>query len=356
LGPTLGGLLTDNLSWQWVFDINLVPGLLAAFIVLSILRNPAPPRAAPFDGIGVLLLAVGLGSLQYVLDEGERNDWFDDSRVLTFAITCVVGLILFALWELRGTKTPIVDLRVFRYGNVRVGTLAAVLMGMVIFGPTVILPQYVQGVLTFTATLSGILILLRALPVLLLTPFIGRIVTKIDPRYLIVTGFVMSATAFAALFENMTTGSVFGSFAWLLVYAGVAQSMLFVPLLVCILGTIAVADSPKVSSFLSLSFQLGGSISSTMLVTAFDRRTYFHSDIYRGSANLANGAVRALHLHSSAAQIARTVQLQATNAGFADAVAILAPISLAGALLALLMRPAKRSAGVHARPVIVAAE
>jgi DHA2 family multidrug resistance protein len=356
LGPTLGGLLTDNLSWQWVFDINLVPGLISAFIVLSILRNPAPPRRAPLDTAGVVLLAIGLGSLQYVLDEGERNDWFDDSRVLTFAITCVVGLALFALWELRGTKTPIVDLRVFRYGNVRVGTLAAVLMGMVIFGPTVILPQYVQGVLTFTATLSGILILLRALPVLVLTPFIGRIVTRVDPRLLIVTGFVMSATAFAALFENMTTGSTFDSFAWLLVYAGVAQAMLFVPLLVCILGTIAVADSPKVSSFLSLSFQLGGSISSTMLVTAFDRRTYFHSDIYRGAANLSNGAMQALHVHSSAAQIARTIQLQATNAGFADAVAILAPIALAGACLALLLRPAKRTAAAGTRPVVAAAE
>jgi len=356
LGPTLGGLLTDNLSWPWIFDINLVPGLISAFIVLAILRNPAPPRAAPLDYVGVLLLGAGLGSVQYVLDEGERNDWFDDSRVLTFGITAVIGLTLFVLWELRGTKTPIVDLRVFRYANVRVGTLSAVLMGIVIFGPTVILPQYVQGVLAFTATLSGLLILLRALPVLVLTPLIGRFIGKVDPRYLIVTGFLMSATAFAALFEHMTTGSDFGSFAWLLVYAGVGQSMLFVPLLVSILGTIAVVDSPKVSSFLSLSFQMGGSISSTMLVTAFDRRTYFHSDIFRGAANLSSNALRALHTQPSITQLSRTIQLQATNAGFADAVAILAPISIAGATLALLLRPAKRAAAAGPRPVVIAAE
>jgi DHA2 family multidrug resistance protein len=357
LGPTLGGLLTDNLSWQWVFDINLVPGLFSAFIVLSILRNPAPPRRIPLDGLGIALLAVGLGSVQYVLDEGERNDWFDDSRVATFGVTAVIGLTLFVIWELRGAKTPIIDLRVFRYSNVRVGTLSAVLMGMVIFGPTVILPQYVQGVLAFTATLSGVLILLRALPVLVLTPLIGRIVSRVDPRYLIVTGFLMSATAFAALFEHMTTGSDFGSFAWLLVYAGVGQSLLFVPLLVSILGTIAVVDSPKVSSFLSLSFQLGGSVSSTMLVTAFDRRTYFHSDIFRGSARQSSGAVQALQAHhATLAQLSRAIQLQATNAGFADAVAILAPISLVGAALVLLLRPAKRGGATAARPVVIAAE
>ncbi len=358
LGPTLGGILTDNLSWQWVFDINLVPGLLAAFIVLAILRNPAPPRPAPFDGLGVVLLAVGLGSMQYVLDEGERNDWFDDSRVLGFAITCVLGLTAFALWELRGTKNPIVDLRVFRYSNVRVGTLTSVMMGMVIFGPTVILPQYVQGVLSFTATLSGILILLRAIPVLVLTPFIGRIVTRVDPRLFIVSGFTISATAFVAIFLNATTTSDFGSFAALLVYAGVGQSMLFVPLLVCILGTIAVADSPKVSSFLSLSFQLGGSIASTMLVTAFDRRTYFHSEVYRSSARLSNGALYTLHAahpHSATIrQIARLIQLQATNSGFADSLAVLVPISIGAALFALLLRPAKRAAAIVPRPVAVA--
>jgi DHA2 family multidrug resistance protein len=355
LGPTLGGLLTDNLSWQWVFDINLVPGLLSALIVILVLRNPAPPRNVPFDGVGVVLLGVGLGSMQYVLDEGERNDWFDDSRVLTFALTCVLGLAAFIYWELRGTKTPIIDLRVFRYPNVRIGTLTAIMMGIIIFGPTVILPQYVQGVLSFTATLSGLLILLRALPVLLLTPLVGRFVTKVDPRLMLVSGFLISATGFAAIFLNMTTGSDFGSFAWLLVYAGFGQSFLFVPLLVGILGTIAVADSPKVSSFISLSFQLGGSISSTMLVTAFDRRTYFHSDIFRGSATLANGALQRLHAHHvTVGQIARTIGLQATNAGFADAVAILVPISIGAATLALLLRPAKRSAALIARPIAIA--
>ncbi len=355
LGPTLGGLLTDNLSWQWVFDINIVPGLLAAAIVLGVLRNPAPPRKVPFDYIGVVLLGVGLGSMQYVLDEGERNDWFADPLVCTFAVTWVLGLGAFIIWELRGTKTPIIDLRVFRYPNVRIGTVTAVLMGIIIFGPTVILPQYVQGVLGFTATLSGLLILLRALPVLFLTPFVGRFVTKVDPRIMLVSGFLISATGFAAIFLHMTTGSDFGSFATILVYAGIGQSLLFVPLLVGILSTIAVADSPKVSSFISLSFQLGGSISSTMLVTAFDRRTYFHSDILRGSATLSNGALQRLQAHhATVGQIARTIQLQASNMGFADAVALLAPLSIGAAFLALLLRPAKRAAALVARPVPLA--
>ena len=134
LGPTLGGLLTDNFSWQWVFDINLVPGTLAALVVLFALKNPAPPRRIPLDGIGVALLAVTFGSMQYVLDEGERNDWFDDSRIVFLTTTFATGLVAFVLWELFGAKTPIVDLRVFRYRNVRIGVPLAIVLGMVVFG------------------------------------------------------------------------------------------------------------------------------------------------------------------------------------------------------------------------------
>jgi len=125
LGPTLGGILTDQFSWQWVFDINLVPGALAAFIVLAMLRNPAAPKRLRFDVIGIAWLATFLGSLQYVLDEGERNDWFDDGRIVFFSVTFAVGLAGFILWELYGTAEPIVDLRLFRMRNVALGTPTA---------------------------------------------------------------------------------------------------------------------------------------------------------------------------------------------------------------------------------------
>jgi DHA2 family multidrug resistance protein len=351
LGPTVGGWLTDSFSWPWVFDINIVPGVIAAFIVLTTLRNPTAPRKMPLDVLGVALLAIAFGSMQYVLDEGERNDWFDDSRIVFYTGTFAVGLLAFVLWELRGAKTPIVDLRIFRYGNVRFGTIAALLLGIVIFGPTVMMPQYVQGVLGFTATLSGLLVFMRALPVLLLTPIVARLATTLDFRWILVTGFVLSAGGFAAIGLHMTTQSEFGTFAALLAFSGIGQAMLLVPLLVGILPSVAPADAPKASSFISLSVQLGGSIASTVLVTIFDRRTFFHSDILRGALTLARPAVHELAIRrASPLALARLLRQQAVNAGFADAIFALVPMALVGVLVVAFMR---RSKAPIAGPIVV---
>jgi DHA2 family multidrug resistance protein len=352
LGPTLGGFLTDAYSWQWVFDINLIPGTLAAIIILTTLRNPTPPRRMPFDAPGVALLVVALGSMQFVLDEGERNDWFDDGRIVFAACAAVIGLAAFIVWELRGTKNPIVDLRIFRYRNIRFGTLSAIVLGMVVFGPVVILPQYVQGVLGFTATLSGLLILMRALPVLVLTPFVARFASILDFRAILVIGFLLSAGSFVALALHMTTESDFSTFPLLLVVSGIGQSMLLVPLLVGMLSTVAPADAPKASSFISLSVQMGGSIASTMLVTIYDRRTYFHSDVLRGAVNLAHRSLFAESHIPSLRVFARILAQQSANQGFADSILSLAPLAFCGVILAVFLKRNK-----SARPAVhVAAE
>lgn len=352
LGPTLGGALTDNFSWQWIFEINVLPGALAALIILTTLRNPAAPRRLPFDGVGLGLLIVGLGSMQYVLDEGERNDWFGDGRIVFFTAACIVGLLAFIAWELWGTTTPIVDVRVFRYRNVAVGVGSAILLGGVVFGPTVMLPQYTQGILGFTAMLSGLLMLMRAVPVLCCTPLVARFATRVDVRVLLVMGASISGLSFALVALRMTTGSAFGTFAPALLISGVGQSMLLVPLLVGVIGGVRPIDAPKASSFISLSFQLGASIASTMLVTIFDRRTYFHADVLRSAATMANPAVREqTSLPHALAVLARLVQQQATNAGFADAIFALIPVcALAVGLVLFLRRPATALAA----PVVAA--
>jgi DHA2 family multidrug resistance protein len=249
-------------------------------------------------------------------------------------------LAAFVLWELRGATDPIVDLRIFRYRNVRFGTLAAIVMGMVLFGPTVILPQYVQGVLGFTATLSGLLILMRALPVLALTPFVARFASVLDFRAILVTGFLLSAASFVALALHMTTNSDFWTFPALLAISGAGQSMLLVPLLVGIIPSVAPADAPKASSFISLSVQTGGSIASTMLVTIFDRRTYFHSDVLRGAVTLAHKTVLD-NTHIGLRRLVRVLWQQAANGGFADSILTLAPLACLGVLMAILLKRAK---------------
>jgi DHA2 family multidrug resistance protein len=345
LGPTLGGWLTDNLSWQWVFDINLIPGTIAAIIVLTMLRNPAPPKRLPFDVIGLGVLALALGSMQYVLDEGERNDWFGDGRIVFFSVACVAGFVAFVAWELFGTDQPVVDLRVFRYRNVRAGTACAVLLGMAVFGPIVLLPQYVQSILGFTSTDSGLLLLMRAAPVIFLTPLVARAATRIDVRILLVLGFSISAASFLLLAERITPVSSFGTFAAILVFSGAGQAMLLVPLLVGVLGSVRPLDLPKSSSFISLSVQLGGSIASTMLVTILDRRTYFHSDVFRSAITLNNPYLHdPVHRPGSLVAISHVVARQATNAGYADAMYALVPVALTAVVLALLLRPARAGA------------
>jgi DHA2 family multidrug resistance protein len=345
LGPTLGGILTDNLSWPWVFDINLVPGTLAAVLILTMLKNPTPPSRMRLDLIGVAFLVAGLGAMQYVLDEGNRNDWLSDQTILALTITSVLGIACFVFWELRGTASPVVDLRIFRFRNIRVGFPTGILLGMVVFGPIIMIPQYVQGILGFTATMSGLLVLMRALPVLLLTPLVARLATRVDVRYLLGGGFVISALSYGAIAFHMTPQSAFGTFAFLLALSGVGQSFLIVPLLVGILSSLPPREAPKANALISLSIQLGGSIVSTLLITVFDRRTYFHSDIYRGAITLANPSVHQVLRHSgSLARISQLLALQASNAGFADAIFLLAAISVAPVLLVLLLvRPGKHA-------------
>jgi DHA2 family multidrug resistance protein len=339
LGPTLGGILTDSFSWPWVFEINLIPGAIAAFIVLTMVRNPTSPVRLKLDAIGLALLTIGLASLQFVLDEGERRDWYSDLSIVAFTFSCVFGLVAFTLWELFGTDRPIINLRVFRYRNVAIGAGTAIVLGMVLFGPVVMLPQYTQGVLGFTSTMSGLLMLVRALPVVLLTPFVARFSAKADARWFIGAGCVISAVSFVLLGATMTTQTSFADLAWIVAIGGAGQALVFVPLLVAVISVVRPPDSSQASSFISLSFQLGGSIASTMLVTIYDRRTYFHSDIFRGAVSLNNPLFHHVAYGAqSLVRLARLSQQQAVNAGFADSIWTLAPLAIVAIVLAVFLQ------------------
>src|SRR5271154_2678716 len=132
VGPTLGGWLTDNVSWNWVFFINVVPGVFAGTVMLLRLKNPGDPRRIPLDWVGLALLIAGLGSLQYVLGEGQQNDWFNDGTILAVAIASGLGILSFICWELFGTKNPVVDLRVLRFPQVAAGSVLAFSIGSVL--------------------------------------------------------------------------------------------------------------------------------------------------------------------------------------------------------------------------------
>jgi DHA2 family multidrug resistance protein len=361
IGPTLGGILTDALSWNWIFYINIVPGILSALLCASLLRNPPKRGTLSFDGVGLALMATGLGCLQYVLDEGERYDWFNDRGILTIAIISVVSLISFVYWELKVVKNPIVDLRILiRNRTVAVGCLLAMALAFGLFGGVILAPQLQQSLLNFTATLSGESILVRAIAIALMTPVTLALLMrfKVRPVYLLGIGFLIVAWANFATASVVTTDSTFGTFVVPLFVGGIGFGMIFVPLSVAILSSVQGIDTQKATSLQSLCQQLGGSIATASLVTLLDRRGQFHLDVLAGSMNLTRVAVvHALQAHASLIQLGALLQQQAATMAFSDAFWALGLVTLLLTPLVLFLRAPRATPTPQAsRPATVALE
>ena len=330
-GPVAGGYLTDNFSWEWIFAVNLVPGTIAAIVIVTMLRDPAERQAVRIDWTGIALLALGLGALQFLLDNGERRDWFDDSAILTAGITSLVSLAIFAWWQWSGTPRPVVDLHVFRFRSVATGSLLALAFGALIFAPAIIIPIYASSILGYTALDSGLLLVIRAIPVVVLTPVFATLAERgSDVRYMLGGGFLLGAVSLWWLYGEMTSNAPFAALAWPLLFSGIAQSMLLVPLIIGVLTTTPPELNGRVSPIITLSVQLGGSIASAASIAFFDRRTAFHANILASAANAHHlSALNVQQTASSLVQLASLVNQQATTLGFADtifAVAIVAAI------------------------------
>ncbi len=356
IGPTLGGILTDALSWNWIFYINIVPGIVAAILIATTLRNPNyHRRSGTFDGIGLALLAAGLGSLQYVLDEGERNDWLADHRILILGIVAIVGLTLFAFWEIYGTKNPIVDLRILKNRTVAGGTLLAMTIGFTLFGGVILSPQFQQELLSFTATLSGESILLRALAIAVFTPITLILLSRfhVQPRVMLALGFIIVAIANLMQANVTTTDSTFWTFGWALVVGGAGFGMLFLPLSIAVLSSVRGADTQKATSLISLCQQLGGSISTACLVTLLDRRSALHQSDIAARMTLRNPALNdALAHHAPIASIYNLVVQQATTLAFADAFSFLALVTILLTPFVIFLTSPKSAAPQQAAPAL----
>jgi DHA2 family multidrug resistance protein len=327
LGPALGGVLIDNLDWRWVFFINLPIGIIAVSLVLLFLRDPEDPQRIKGDPIGVLLLAMGVGGMQFVLDEGERNYWFSDPMITACTIASIIGYIGFVVWEMYGTRTPIVNLQIFRNRSVAFGLLIALTIGFPIFGSSLIIPQYVTQLLAYTATLSGTLILVRAVPVVFVTPLVAMLMQtgKVDPRVMLFLGLAVTGASTIWQAGVTTSGNSFSSMVLPLVLQGVGSGMLFVPLLFSVLGSLKDArDSSSASAFINLFVTLGGSVASAYLVTLLDQREDLHLDTLNALVNLRNipvrEAIQSAHglTQGLAAQISALIGQQAAAFAYAD--------------------------------------
>jgi DHA2 family multidrug resistance protein len=347
LGPPLGGFLVDNASWNWAFEINLVPGTIAFVLLFLLLRDPDPKRKLPIDAAGLALLAVMLGTLQYVLTEGERHDWLADPAIALSTAVCVVGFAAFVWWELFGTKTPIVDLRILATRSVAAGTVLSAVIGVAGLGSAYTLPQLTQGPLGFSPSLSGLLFLVRAFPILLVTLPLVFLASKIDTRMLVAFGFLVVAISSDMLGYATTSSSSFGTFVVPLILSGIGIVTLYIPLSIAVLGATTPEQGPKASAFLNLGLQLGGSAGIAALTVFVDQREAFHSTILAGAATLANLNVR--QFAGSPSQLAHLIDTQSTVLSYADATYLIGLLGvLCIPLVFLLRRPrgARRVADV----------
>jgi DHA2 family multidrug resistance protein len=320
IAPMLGGYLVDAASWQWIFFINVLPGAISAIVVATMLRNPTEPEAAAVDVGGIVLLTLALGGLQFVLEEGERRDWFDSGSIIVAAAVSAAASIAFVLWELYGTRRPIVDLHILRYRTVSVGILLAAGIAATLFGTTFVLPQYTQNVLGFTAFGSGELLLFRALPIMLIAPLVAGLVGagRIDVRITMAVGYLLTGIGSFLIAGVTTSMTSFEQFLPGLVIGGLGTAMLFIPLLIAVQTSTSADDAPKASSFITLAFQLGGSIASAILVTMIDRRADFHASIIGANLTLARPEVRDVLQSVAPQQLAGLAAAQAQTLAFAD--------------------------------------
>ncbi|UPK70235.1 DHA2 family efflux MFS transporter permease subunit [Chitinophaga filiformis] len=279
LGPPLGGYIVDNYSWPYIFYINIPIGVIATLLTLQFVRSPKygeKKSASEIDWFGIGLLAIGVGSLQYVLERGQEDDWFNDSTILVLGIAAVLGFFFF-IWRELSYKNPIVELRVLGNGNLRVGTILSFLMGFGLYGSTFIIPLYTQSTLGWTATQSGMLMIPAALTTAFMMPFIGKMLERgIPQQYLVALGMFLFFVFCFWGYKIITPDTGSEAFFWMLIVRGVGMGMLFIPITTLSLSTLKGQQIGQGAAFTGMMRQLGGSFGVALITTFVSRRNELH--------------------------------------------------------------------------------
>jgi MFS transporter, DHA2 family, multidrug resistance protein len=369
IGPTLGGYITDNFDWRWIFLINVPVAILSLILTSRLVEDPphlkvVRQRGIKVDYIGLGLIAIGVGALQVVFDKGEREDWFSSNFINAFFITAVVCIVTALVWEYFH-ENPVIDIRLFKNRNFAVSCLMMFMLGGVLFGATVLLPQMMQSLMGYSAEDAGMVLSPGAIVIILLLPLVGRMINWIDPRYMIAFGFLAAALALFHMTE-LYLGVDFRTIVMLRIYQMAGVAFLFVPIqTMCYVG-IPMEKNNNVSGMTNLARNMGGSIGIAAVETLLSRRSQFHQNVLSAHTSQFDPALRnqisgltqtfaASGLdHSVATQMAHgriygLLQTQAAMLAYVDTIWIFAVVCVLVVPLAFLM---KRNTG---RPARVAA-
>ena len=283
VGPTLGGWITDNFSWRWIFFINIPVGILALLLTAFLIFDPpylvrkALGNGLKIDYIGLGLLALGLGALEVVLDEGQREDWFSSHFIVTFAVITLVCLVSVVIWELR-QKEPVIDFHILKERNYMLATVSMLVLGFVLYGSTALLPLFLQTLLGYTAMLSGLVLSPGGIAVCICMPLVGMLLRRYEARWLVVFGVLVSATGLY-LMSKFSLQVDFRTALWARVIQSTGLAFLFVPISVVAFRFIPRERTNYATGLFNLARNIGGSSGIATVTTLLARRSQFHQQV-----------------------------------------------------------------------------
>ena len=296
IGPTLGGWITDNYSWRWIFYINLPVGILALLLVVRLVEDP-PHLAAKqgadvkLDYIGVALLVLGVGALQLMLDRGQEDDWFGSHFITALAVMAAVCLVALAVWEWFG-QDPIIEVRLFRNINYLTANLLMFMAGLVLFSSLVMLPQFLQTLMGYSATMAGIVLSTSGLVLLVEMPIVGKLTTRIPARYLIACGWLLLAAGMYYTIGHFDQSISSTHAQWLRVVQAAGLGFVFVPLTLAAYTGLPPEKSNSISGMLNFMRNMGSSVGTSMVTTLIARRSQLHQVTLSSHATTFNPQFR----------------------------------------------------------------
>ncbi len=279
LGPPLGGYLVDNFSWPYIFYINIPLGIIATFLTITFVKSPKygeKLKANQVDWWGILFLASFIGSLQFVLEHGQQDDWFNDNLIVFLSAVSVFGLLAF-IWRESTYKYPIVNLSVLKDANLRIGTIMTFILGFGLYGSTLIIPIYTQSILGWTATDAGLLLIPGSITTAFMMPIIGKLIQRGVPQgYMVAVGFFIFFGFTFWMRNIMTVDTGEEHMFWPLILRGIGLGLLFVPITTLSLSTLNGKNIGEGAAFTGMMRQLGGSFGIALITTFITRFSQEH--------------------------------------------------------------------------------
>ncbi|MEO6636929.1 MAG: DHA2 family efflux MFS transporter permease subunit, partial [Ginsengibacter sp.] len=295
LGPPLGGYIIDHYSWPYIFYINIPIGIAATLLTLQFVKSPKfseKTLTKHIDFIGIALLAIAVGSLQFVLEKGHEEDWFNSTIIILLSVTTVLGFFFF-IWRELTYHTPIVELRVLKNGNLRVGTIMSFLLGFGLYGSTFIIPLYTQSTLGWTAQQAGMLLIPSGIATAFMMPLIGRLLQKgVKQQFLVAAGLITFFIYSFWGYKILTPDTGADSFWWLLIVRGAGLGLLFIPITTLALSSLHGKEIGQGAAFTGMMRQLGGSFGIAIITTFISTQNMVHRNDLVSKIDIADPAVQ----------------------------------------------------------------